>query len=83
MNGLYYTTDKLSTCQTPEEVNVVLDELGVEKDLGQRALILGVHMGVKQTFGCAGDPEGLTPEEEYALAVQQLFILNERRKAKV
>ena len=71
--------DKLSKCLHPDDVDPVFDELGIERDIGQRTLILYQYMGIGQAFTCVADGGSLTQEEEYIFAKHQLILMNERK----
>jgi len=75
-----YQIDKLSECVDVANVDLVLDELNIEKELNLRVPFLYQHMGITQSFSSNSGPGGLTMEQEYAFAKQQLVLMNKRRR---
>ena len=61
-------------------VDAVLDNANFDKRPAQRVSLLYRVMGVRQVFGSSTDPGSMSPEDEYALAKEQLIVVNERRR---
>lgn len=71
--------DELSKCLDYTKVDLVLDELGIERDVEQRILVLYQYMGISQSFTSDSGVNDISPDEEYAFARQQLVFMNGQR----
>ena len=71
-----YNLDLLKKCQHYDDIEGVLDEMGVENTIHARTSILCYYMDLEWYRGCSGNPEGLSEEDNYSFLKDNLIVFN-------